>query len=68
MENNYRFIPLFYPFIADSAYESIKNVLNSKWIGQGPLVDDFENLFAKLFLNSHFPLAVGSGTDALQLA
>jgi len=68
MENNERLIPLFYPFIADSAYESVKNVLNSKWIGQGPLVDDFENLFAKLFLNSHFPLAVGSGTDALHLA
>ena len=68
MENNVRLIPLFYPFIADSAYESIKDVLNSKWIGQGPLVDDFENSFAKLFLRSHLPLAVGSGTDALHLA
>jgi dTDP-4-amino-4,6-dideoxygalactose transaminase len=48
MENNDRLIPLFYPFIAESAYESLKNVLNSKWIGQGPLVDDFENLFLRL--------------------
>ena len=68
MEDDGRLIPLFYPFIADGAYESLKNVLNSKWIGQGPLVDDFENSFAKLFLRSHFPLAVGSGTDALHLA
>jgi len=39
-----------------------------RWIGQGPKVEAFEKLFKQKYLNSHYPVALGSGTDALHLA
>ena len=41
--------PLFYPYISKKSLKSISNVLNSRWIGQGPLVDKFEKNFKKKF-------------------
>lgn len=62
-------IVLFHPHVPKSAIEKVSNVLNSRWIGQGPLVDEFEQKFESTFSNSNFKaLAVGSGTDALHLA
>jgi dTDP-4-amino-4,6-dideoxygalactose transaminase len=61
-------IPLFYPYISKKTKYTIKKVLSSRWIGQGPLVDKFEKIFKKKFCNNLPTIAVGSGTDALHLA
>jgi dTDP-4-amino-4,6-dideoxygalactose transaminase len=61
-------IPLFYPYISKKTKYTIKKVLSSRWIGQGPLVDKFERIFKKKFCNNLPTIAVGSGTDALHLA
>ena len=44
------------------------NVLKTRWIGQGPLVDVLEEKFKKKFAKNNECVAVGSGTDALHLA
>lgn len=43
-------------------------MLSGRWIGQGPLVDEFEEKFNAEFGKNTKALAVGSGTDALHLA
>ncbi len=60
-------IVLFYPFVPNSAVSSVEEVLSSRWIGQGPKVDQFEVSFNSKF-NQKASIAVGSGTDALHLA
>lgn len=61
-------IPLFYPFVPKKAIQEVEAVLSSRWIGQGPRVENFESMFSRKFCRSHSCLAVGSGTDALHLA
>ena len=68
LEKKSKTYPLFYPYIAKSSIKSIQNVLKTRWIGQGPLVDDFEKKFKKRFAPNNECVAVGSGTDALHLA
>jgi dTDP-4-amino-4,6-dideoxygalactose transaminase len=61
-------IVLFYPNVPESAVAEVSKVLNSRWIGQGPKVAQFEMEFESKFLTDNAALAVGSGTDALHLA
>jgi dTDP-4-amino-4,6-dideoxygalactose transaminase len=61
-------INLFYPYIPSRAHAALKKTLNTRWIGQGPIVEKFERKFSKQFLNKNKCLTVGSGTDALHLA
>ena len=61
-------VPIFYPHIPKNSLKSMKKVLSGRWIGQGPLVDNFEKKFKKKFTNNLPCVAVGSGTDALHLA
>src|SRR5882672_6435312 len=61
-------ITLLYPHVPQSAIAAVTDVLKSRWIGQGPRVDDFEREFKDRFCGKHTALAVGSGTDALHLA
>ena len=61
-------IVLFHPNIPKKANQYISEVLNSRWIGQGPKVELFENEFENKFTKPCKSLAVGSGTDALHLA
>lgn len=61
-------IVLFYPNIPKNAGKYINEVLNSRWIGQGPKVEEFEQKFEAKFSTPCKSLAVGSGTDALHLA
>jgi len=68
LESKKKSYPLFYPYISKSSKNNIKKVLNSRWIGQGPLVDKFELNFKKKFNPLLDCVAVGSGTDALHLA
>jgi perosamine synthetase len=61
-------IVLFYPHVPKTAIEEVTKVLQSRWIGQGPRVAQFEQEFSQKFAGNGASLAVGSGTDALHLA
>jgi len=61
-------VPLFFPYVPESAIEKVKETLKTRWIGQGPKVDKFEQKILELFAPKYAALAVGSGTDALHLA
>lgn len=60
-------IPLFYPFVPKEARESVEEVLRSRFIGQGPVVDEFEKQFCKKF-DLDYAVSVNAGTSALELA
>lgn len=60
-------VVLFHPFVPKEAAERVAEVLSTRWIGQGPLVDKFEAEFEEI-IGVGKSLAVGSGTDALHLA
>jgi len=62
-------IVLFRPFVPRGAGEAVSNVLQTRWIGQGPKVEMFEKKFEELFSgNATKAISCGSGTDALHLA
>ncbi len=61
-------IVLFHPHIPQNAKKYVCDVLDSRWIGQGPMVERFEREFEKNFCGDCSALAVGSGTDALHLS
>jgi dTDP-4-amino-4,6-dideoxygalactose transaminase len=61
-------IVLFYPYVPEAAKEAARRVLDTRWIGQGPLVDQFEEAWQREISHPHTAVAVGSGTDALHLA
>jgi perosamine synthetase len=61
-------IPLFYPQIfKDEWLKELSAVFDTRWIGQGPQVELFEQEFGRKF-NYDYCLAVNSGTSALELA
>ncbi len=61
-------IPLFYPQKYQEEWLSmLAEVFESRWLGQGPMVDRFEKEFGEKFGYGHC-LAVNSGTSALELA
>lgn len=61
-------IPLFWPQIYKGEWlEALDKVFNTRWLGQGPLVDEFEKQFAAKF-KYKYCLSVNSGTAALELA
>jgi dTDP-4-amino-4,6-dideoxygalactose transaminase len=68
MEDKPGNIVLFHPHIPVTAIDAVANVLKSRWIGQGPLVDKFERKFGARFAGQYPTLAVRAGTDALHLA
>jgi dTDP-4-amino-4,6-dideoxygalactose transaminase len=59
---------LFTPHIPANSANAVAEVLGSRWIGQGPRVDEFESKFSEKFCDKNPAIAVGSGTDALHLA
>ncbi|MDO8609845.1 MAG: DegT/DnrJ/EryC1/StrS family aminotransferase [bacterium] len=60
-------ISLFKVHMPKSVNKPLLKVLHSGFIGQGPKVEEFENILAK-FLDNKNILTVNSGTSALQLA
>ena len=68
LETNKKSFPLFYPYVSKKSLKSVADVLKTRWIGQGPLVDKFEDTFKAKFAKTNYCVAVGSGTDALHLA
>jgi len=68
MEEKSGNIVLFHPHIPAAAIDAVTQVLESRWIGQGPRVGEFERRFGARFAGDYPTLAVRSGTDALHLA
>jgi len=61
-------IPLFYPQIFKQEWLKIFDErFDTRWLGQGPMVDEFENQFGQKF-GYEYCLAVNSGSAALELA
>jgi len=60
-------INLFEPYIPKETIEAVSDVLRSRFIGQGPKVDQFEKEFEKFF-NVKYAVSVNSGTSALETA
>ena len=60
-------IDLFYPYIPEEVFAEVLNVLKSRWIGQGPKVDEFENKFKEKF-GVQYPVSMNSGSAALETA
>lgn len=61
-------IVLFHPHMPRKAKEYVCDTLDSRWIGQGPKVDLFEQRFGERFRIPGPCISTGSGTDALHLA
>lgn len=61
-------IVLFHPFVPEAAIASVTETLKSRWIGQGPKVDRFEQVFVERLGLTGSAVALGSGTDGLHLA
>jgi perosamine synthetase len=61
-------IVLFYPHVGERARQRAYEQLATRWIGQGPSVEQFEVEFSRMFCGGLPTAAVGSGTDALHLA
>lgn len=68
MEPSQDNVVLFHPHIPAKAAADVSRVLSTRWIGQGPRVEEFELKFAGRFGPKCEAAAVGSGTDALHLA
>ena len=61
-------IVMFYPHVSKLAKTAVMEVLDTRWIGQGPKVKLFEESFSNKFASNFPSIAVGSGTDALHLS
>ena len=60
-------IVLMHPYVPEEAITAVSAVLRTRWIGQGPKVEEFEQCFSGR-MGGRAAIAVGSGTDALHLA
>lgn len=67
MKRGDRAIPIAMPWVGKDELQAIRRVLLSRWLGQGPKVEEFERSFAR-YIGTRFAVAVSSGTAALHLA
>jgi dTDP-4-amino-4,6-dideoxygalactose transaminase len=58
---------MFYPFVTNGQRDAVQKTLCSRFVGQGPQVDEFEAKFCQKF-GIPFALAVNSGSAALETA
>lgn len=61
-------ILLFKPYLSEEAKNATRKQMDTRWIGQGPKVDEFEQLFKERISHKHKAIAVNSGTSAIHLA
>jgi len=59
-------ISMFKPYVNEKAIELVGQTLRSGWIGEGPMVQEFERRISEM-VNSPFSVAVNSCTSALHL-
>ncbi len=62
-----RTIPLMQPYVTDAMREAVARTMRTRWLGQGPAVDEFERRFSER-VNGRACVAVSSCTAALHLA
>ena len=62
-----RKIAMFQPYIADGAVDRVCEVLKSRWVGQGGLVDELEKDVSKA-LKIPYAVAVNASSAAIRLA
>ncbi len=60
-------IRMFSPYVSKKAGAAVNKVLKSRYLGEGPIVKEFEKKFFEL-IGARYPVAVNSGTSALHLA
>jgi perosamine synthetase len=60
-------IVMFYPYVTEKQRQAVDATLQSRFIGQGPRVDEFEKLFAERF-RIPYCASVSSGSAALETA
>ncbi|MFA5022546.1 MAG: DegT/DnrJ/EryC1/StrS family aminotransferase [Patescibacteria group bacterium] len=60
-------ITMFWPYMPQEAITAVSEILKTRWIGQGPRVDEVEKKFCQQF-NIPYAATVNSGTAALHLA
>jgi perosamine synthetase len=60
-------IVMFHPYVADTALDRVRDVLSSRWIGQGALVDEFEASVASA-IGLQYAVAVNCSSSAVRLA
>ncbi len=60
-------IPITRPYFNGSEASAVKKALDSGWVTQGPMVEEFERSFSE-FTGSKYSVAVTSCTTALHLA
>ena len=60
-------IELFYPYVPEEAKLEVMETLNSRWVGQGPKCDRFEEEFGKKFGLDH-AISMNSGSAAIETA
>lgn len=61
------YLPYAQPWTDDSDVSAVTDVLRSTWLTTGPMVETFEERFAK-YVDTWFAVAVSSGTAALHAA
>lgn len=60
-------VDLFRPYVPKEAIEAVADTLRSRFIGQGPKVEEFEKKFCQLF-DVPYAVSLNSGTAALETA
>jgi len=61
-------VPLFWPAIyKEEWWKELSKIFDTRWLGQGPKVDEFEREFGKKF-GYEYCVSTNSGTAALELA
>lgn len=68
VQTKHKHINLMQPYVPPGTVTAVSEVLRSRYIGQGPRVDEFERKFSEQIVNGKPAVAVGSCTDALHLA
>lgn len=61
-------IPLMQPYVPPQAVAAVADTMRTRWIGQGPKVEEFEQRFSEQIADGRACVATGSCTDALHLA
>ena len=62
-----KYIPITKPYFDKRELEKVKDCLESGWVTQGPMTQEFERLFGE-YHNSNYNVAVSSCTAALHIA
>ena len=60
-------IYMFWPYVSEKVKDVVEEVLKTRWIGQGPKVEEAERKF-KQVIGAPYPVTLNSCTSALHLA